>query len=117
MATVYSYNRCSTCRKALAWLSDNGVQVDVIDLKEAPPSASTLEALITRSGLPLKRFFNTSGKSYRGGGWKDKVGDLTVAQAAQALAADGMLIKRPLLVTDTAVLVGFKQADWEASLV
>ena len=117
MATLYAYHRCSTCRRALKWLEERGIAHTVQDLKDSPPRAETLQAVMARSGLPLKRFFNTSGQSYRGGGWKDRVGALTLEEAAAALAADGMLIKRPLLVTDTHVLVGFKAEAWEAALV
>ena len=117
MVTLYAYQRYSTCRKAIKWLDDKGVAYDVQDLKESPPDGRQLLSIMKRSGLPLKRFFNTSGQSYRGGGWKDKVSALTLEQAAAALAADGMLIKRPLLVTETTVLVGFKPDAWEADLV
>lgn len=117
MPTVYSYPRCSTCRKADKWLRERSIDAEVIDLSSDPPSAEVLASAITRSGLPLKRFFNTSGRSYRGGGWKDRLPALDVAGAAEALAADGMLIKRPLaLLDDGAVLVGFKEAEWEAAL-
>ncbi len=116
MATLYAYRRCSTCRKALQWLEDRRIAHTVQDLKESPPSAAVLRAVMERSGLPLKRFFNTSGQSYRGGGWKDKVDALTLEEAATALAADGMLIKRPLLVTDSTILVGFKAEAWEGAL-
>ena len=117
MPTVYSYPRCSTCRKADKWLRERSIDAETIDLSSDPPSAAVLASAITRSGLPLKRFFNTSGRSYRGGGWKDRLPGLDVAGAAEALAADGMLIKRPLaLLDDGAVLVGFKEAEWEAAL-
>ena len=118
MPIVFAYAGCSTCREAAKWLAEHAIQADTRDLKADPPDAATLAAAITRSGLPLKRFFNTSGQSYRGGGWKDRVGDLSVDEAAAALAADGMLIKRPLVLTDGgAVLVGFKPDAWEAALV
>ncbi len=118
MLTVYAYGRCSTCRKAAKWLDAHGVAATTHDIVTDPPDAATLAAAIERSGLPLKRFFNTAGQSYRAGGWKDKVGGLDVSQAAAALAADGKLIKRPLVLADDGgVLVGFKPAEWEAALV
>ena len=118
MLTVYAYARCSTCRKAAKWLEAQGLTADTRDIVTQPPDAATLAAAIRRSGLPHKRFFNTSGQSYRGGGWKDKVADLSVEQAAEALAADGKLIKRPLVLADDgAVLVGFRPDAWEAALV
>ena len=118
MPTVYAYAGCSTCRKATKWLAEHDIAAETHDLKTHPPDAATLAAAIERSGLPLKRFFNTSGQSYRGGGWKDRVGALSVDEAAAALAADGMLIKRPLVLADDGgVLVGFKPDAWEAALV
>ena len=90
--------------------------VVVVPIAEAPPTADQLEAAITRSGLPAKRFFNTSGQSYRGGGWSAKVDQLSLREAAEALAADGMLIKRPLLLRGDVVLVGFSEPAWAAAL-
>lgn len=114
--TVYHYPGCSTCRKARKWLDAHGVAHELMHIVDAPPSAATLEALIVRSGLPFKRFFNTSGQSYRGGGWKARIGDLDVAGAAAALAADGKLIKRPLVDAGDTVLVGFKEQTWADAL-
>ncbi len=116
IAQVFHHPTCSTCKKALAWLAAHDVAVTPIRIAEAPPSADQLEAAITRSGLPAKRFFNTSGQSYRGGGWATKVDSLSVRQAAEALAADGMLIKRPLLLRDDLVLVGFSEPAYAAAL-
>lgn len=115
--TVYHYAGCSTCKKARRFLDSHGHTATLIDLKQAPPSAETLAALHEASGLPVKRFFNTSGQSYRGGGFKDKLPGFTDAEAFAALAADGMLIKRPILSIrradgSTAVTVGFKEAVW-----
>jgi len=115
-ATVYHHPTCSTCKKALAWLAQQQVPVTKVLIAEAPPTAEQLEAAITRSGLPAKRFFNTSGQSYRGGGWSAKVDALSVRDAAEALAADGMLIKRPLLLRGDVVLVGFSEPAWAAAL-
>jgi arsenate reductase len=113
---LWHHPTCSTCKKALKWLAAHDVAVDARPIKDAPPTAAQLEAVITLSGLPAKRFFNTSGQSYRGGGWSTKVNDLSVRQASEALAADGMLIKRPLLVGADVVLVGFREDAYEEAL-
>ncbi|MCO4761340.1 MAG: arsenate reductase family protein [Myxococcales bacterium] len=112
--TIYQYPGCSTCRKALKWLTAAGVEADVVHIVEQPPSAAQLQQAWQASGLPLKRFFNTSGQSYRGGGFKDRLPSMSEAAQLAALAADGKLIKRPLLVADQGVLVGFKEPDWAA---
>lgn len=120
MHRVYHHPRCSTCKKALKWLKAHEIDVELIDLTESPPAATELAHLHATSGLPVKRFFNTSGRVYRGGGWKDKLPGLTDAQAHEALAADGMLIKRPILHAATGagerVQVGFKEEQWAAAL-
>jgi len=117
---VYHYSGCSTCKKARRYLEGRGLTPTLVDLKASPPSAATLAELHAASGLPVKKFFNTSGRSYRGGGWKDKLPDLTDAAAHEALAADGMLIKRPILSVRRgdahAVTVGFKDAVWDGIL-
>ena len=115
-AIFWHHPTCSTCKKALKWLAEHDIRVDARPIKDAPPTAAELEAAITRSGLPFKRFFNTSGQSYRGGGWSTKVDGLSVREASEALAADGMLIKRPLLVSDDTVLVGFRADAYEEAL-
>jgi arsenate reductase len=113
---VYQYPKCSTCRKALKWLDERGWTYAATDLVAAPPSASTLRDLHARSGLPIARFFNTSGESYRAGGFKARLPGMTEADAIAALAADGKLIKRPIVDTGSAVLVGFNDAAYAASL-
>ncbi len=110
---VYHYRSCSTCAKALKWLMARGVAFEATDLVAAPPSRETLADLWRRSGLPLKRFFNTSGQSYRRGGFKDRLPSLSEDEQLAALAADGKLIKRPIVDTGDAVLVGFKEATYE----
>lgn len=112
MTVVYQYPRCSTCRKALKWLESNGISVKSVDIVKDTPDASTLQRAIERSELPLRRFFNTSGKVYREGNYKDKVGDMSVQDAATALSENGMLIRRPLVIHDDFVLVGFKEDAW-----
>ena len=115
--TVYQYPKCSTCRTALKWLADYGVAVAAIDIVTAPPSAATLRRLHTQSGIPLAKFFNTSGESYRQGRFKDRLKTMTDADAYVALASDGKLIKRPLVEASSTVLVGFDPAAWTAALL
>ncbi len=110
---VYQYPKCGTCRKALKWLDAHGVEYTSIDIVEQPPSKTALSSLVKRSGLPVRKWFNTSGQSYRQGGFKQKLETMSDAQAVAALAADGKLIKRPVLVGDGVVLVGFDQAVYE----
>ena len=111
--TFYEYPGCSTCRKAAKWLDEAGVAYERVHLVEKTPSQKTLKDLWQRSGLPLKKFFNTSGQSYRGGGWKEKLPELSDAAAIKGLAGDGMLIKRPILDTGDQVLVGFREAEYQ----
>jgi arsenate reductase len=112
---VYQYPKCSTCRKALKWLDAHGVKYEARDLVAAPPPIADLRALHRRSGLPIGRFFNTSGESYRAGGFKDRLKSMSDAEALAALAADGKLIKRPLVDTGKAVLVGFDEDAYAAA--
>jgi len=114
--TLYQYPACSTCRKAVKRLEGAGLSFESVHLKESPPTASTLHDLWQRSALPLRKFFNTSGQSYRGGNWKERLKTVTEAQALDALAADGMLIKRPILDTGSAVLVGFRDEAYSEAL-
>lgn len=116
MLTVYCYNKCSTCRKALRWLEEKGVQAQVLDLKETHPDAEALRDYVARSGLPLKRFFNTSGQRYRELGLAQRLPALAEEEQLALLAEDGMLVKRPLLIGEGFVLPGFREADWEAAL-
>lgn len=110
------YAKCSTCQKAKAWLDRQGA--DYIDrpIKEETPTYEELDAWTARSGLPLKRFFNTSSKSYQALGLKDRLPQLSREEQLRLLAADGMLIKRPLLIGEGFVLPGFKPQEWEAAL-
>jgi arsenate reductase len=110
--TVYQYPKCSTCRKALAFLKARGVAYQAIDIVEHPPSRAAIEALWKRSGLPLRKLFNTSGVSYREGRFGERLGTMTDAEALDALAADGKLIKRPLVEGPGFVLVGFDEAAY-----
>ena len=107
---LYWYAGCSTCKKARKHLG--GRDVTVVELKTDPPTAAELADLHGRSGLPLKKFFNVAGQSYRGGGFKDRIGSMTDQDKYEALVADSMLSKRPILDLGDRVLVGFKEADW-----
>jgi arsenate reductase len=109
---VYQYSKCSTCRKALKWLDAHDVAYEAIDIVAKPPSLGDLRRA-RESGLPLKNLFNTSGQSYRDGKWSEKIAKVTEAQAFGALVADGKLIKRPFVLTDDAVLVGFDEAAYQ----
>ncbi|MCR5288824.1 MAG: arsenate reductase family protein [Treponema sp.] len=116
MIKVYCYDRCTTCKRALAWLDAQGITYEKIDIKADHPDENTLRELHKKSGLPLKRFFNTSGLIYREQELSKKIPGMTDDEQYALLATDGMLVKRPLLITDTAVLTGFKEAEWLAAL-
>jgi len=114
--TVYQYPKCSTCRKALKWLDQQGIAYKSVDIVASPPSRAALGRALKQSGLGLRAFFNTSGESYRLGGYKDKLPALSEADALRDLSADGKLIKRPLLIADDKVLVGFNEQAWADAL-
>ncbi len=111
------YERCSTCKKAEAWLNAHGVAFEKRPIKEQNPSARELQLWQEKSGLPLRRFFNTSGLLYKQLQLKDKLPQMAEAEMLSLLATDGMLVKRPLLITERTVLVGFREAEWEAALL
>ena len=110
------YPKCSTCQKAKAWLDERGISYELRDIKTDNPTAEELTLWYRKSGLPLKKFFNTSGLQYKALGLKDKLPAMSEAEQIALLATDGMLVKRPLLIGDTFVLAGFRPADWEAAL-
>jgi arsenate reductase (glutaredoxin) len=112
--TVYQYPKCSTCRKALAYLDAQGVAYESIDIVQRPPSRAQLAAALKESGLPVKRFFNTSGQSYRDGKFGERLPQMSEKDALDALAADGKLIKRPLVLGKGFVLVGFDTDQYQA---
>ncbi|WP_406544454.1 arsenate reductase family protein [Pseudobutyrivibrio sp.] len=112
MVKVYCYSKCSTCKKAIKWLEDNKINHEVIDIKENHPDEKTLKELHKKSGLPLKKFFNTSGMLYREMELSKKLPDMSEAEMYKLLASDGMLVKRPLLITDKGVMPGFKEETW-----
>ena len=107
------YPPCSTCQKAKKWLDDRGVTYTDRHIKENNPTYEELKEWHQRSGLPLKRFFNTSGLLYKSMGLKEKLPTMTEEEQLWLLASDGMLVKRPVLVTESAVVTGFKEAEWE----
>ncbi len=117
MIKVYCYSRCSTCRKALKWLDEQGIEHTDVDIKADHPDEETLRRYYAMSGLPLKRFFNTSGIPYREMGLSKKLPDMSEDEQFALLAADGMLVKRPLVVGEDFVLTGFKEAEWEEKLL
>ncbi|MBQ2854768.1 MAG: arsenate reductase family protein [Oscillospiraceae bacterium] len=110
------YPPCSTCKKAKKWLDDMGIAYESRHIKENNPTYEELRSWYEKSGLPLKKFFNTSGLQYRALELKDKLPGMTEEEQLRLLATDGMLVKRPLVVTETAVLTGFREADWEKLL-
>ena len=111
------YPKCSTCRKAQAWLDSHGLTYTLRDIKEDNPSREELAQWHDRSGLSLRKFFNTSGLLYKSLSLKDRLPGMTEDEQLALLSSDGMLVKRPILVTETAVLVGFREADWAAALL
>ena len=108
-----NYPKCGTCRKARKVLEEKGIVFEDRNIKEQNPKADELKKWIEKSGLPIKKFFNTSGMLYRQMELKDKLPDMSNQEMIALLATDGMLVKRPILVTEDKVLVGFKQAEWE----
>jgi arsenate reductase len=113
---VYQYPKCSTCRKALKWLGEHGVKHTESDLVATRISLAKLRDLHKRSGLPVRRFFNTSGESYRNGGFGKKLPNMSDAEALAALAEDGKLVKRPIVDTGKTVLVGFDEQAYAETL-
>lgn len=111
--TVLYYAKCSTCQKALKWLEEKGIAYEGRPIKEENPTADELKSWHEKSGLPLKRFFNTSGLLYKELGLKDKLSDMSEEEQYALLATDGMLVKRPLLVSEKGVCPGFKDSVWE----
>jgi len=117
MNILICYERCSTCKKAQKWLDEHGVEYTVRPIKEKNPTTKELEAWIQNSGKDVRKFFNTSGQLYREMGLKDRLKDMSKQEMIDLLATDGMLVKRPLLITNKDVLVGFKEVEWEKSLI
>ncbi|MBS6396974.1 MAG: arsenate reductase family protein [Clostridiales bacterium] len=111
------YPKCTTCQKAKKWLDEHKVVYEDRHIKEQNPTAEELKLWYERSGLPLKKFFNTSGLLYKSMQLKDKLPDMTEEEQLALLATDGMLVKRPLIIKEDGVLAGFKAAEWEKELL
>ena len=116
MLKFICYPRCTTCQKAKKWLDDNNIGYELRDIKEEKPSLAELTEWYGKSGLPLKKFFNTSGLLYKSLELKSKLPGMAEDEMLKLLAGDGMLVKRPLLIGDELVLVGFKEAEWKERL-
>ncbi len=110
------YPKCSTCQKAKKFLDERGILYEYRHIAEQKPAAEELSLWAGKSGLPLKKFFNTSGQLYRSLNLKDRLPAMTEGEMLDLLASDGMLVKRPILVTENAVLVGFREAEWEETV-
>jgi len=116
MLKFICYPKCGTCQKARKWLDENNIEYDLRDIKTENPTLEELTAWYKLSTLPLKKFFNTSGLLYKSMELKSKLPTMTDDEMLNLLATDGMLVKRPIAIGDDFVLVGFKEADWEAKL-
>ena len=114
---ILEYPPCTTCRKARAWLDAQGVSYTARHIKEENPTYEELKCWYERSGLPLKKFFNTSGLLYKSMNLKERLPSMSEEEQLRLLATDGMLVKRPLVVLDDAVLTGFREADWQKTLL
>ena len=112
MNKVYCYPRCTTCKKAVKWLEENGIEYEYKHIVEETPSKEDIKKYYKESGLPLKRFFNTSGNAYKELNLKEKLAEMSEDEQFELLASNGMVLKRPLLVGKDFVLVGFKEAEW-----
>ena len=117
MNTFICYERCTTCKKAQKWLDTKGVEYKVRPIKEKNPTAAELTKWIKKSGREARKFFNTSGQLYREMGLTTKLKDMSEQEMIELLATDGMLVKRPLLITDSDILVGFKETEWEETVL
>lgn len=114
---VLCYPKCTTCQKAVKWLDANDVKYTYRNIAEENPSYEELRQWFEKSGLPLKKFFNTSGLLYKSMGLKDKIPTMSEEDQLKLLSTDGMLVKRPLVIKDDTVLVGFKEEMWKAELL
>lgn len=116
MIKFICYPKCTTCQKAKKWLDDNKIEYELRDIKHDNPTLEEITEWYNVSGLPLKKFFNTSGMLYKSLDLKNKLPEMSENEMLKLLATDGMLIKRPLLIGDDFVLVGFKETEWVAKL-
>ena len=116
MNKLYCYPRCTTCKKAVKWLEENGIDYEYKHIVEETPSKEDIKKYYKESGLPLKRFFNTSGNVYKELNLKEKLAEMSEDEQFELLASNGMVLKRPLLIGKDFVLVGFKEAEWVEKL-
>lgn len=116
MIKFICYPKCTTCQRAKKWLDDNSLEYEFRDIKLNNPTLEELTKWYKKSGLPIKKFFNTSGLLYKSLDLKNKLPEMTEEEMLKLLSTDGMLVKRPLLIADDFVLVGFIEAEWEANL-
>ena len=114
MVKFICYPKCTTCQRAKAWLDENGIGYELRDIKLDNPSHEELTAWYEKSGLPLRRFFNTSGLLYKSLDLKNRLPEMSEDEMLALLSTDGMLVKRPLVISDDLVLVGFKESEWQA---
>ena len=112
MVKIYCYKKCSTCKKAMKWLDDNKIAYTMTDIQTDHPAETMLREYHEKSGLPLRKLFNTSGQLYREMELSKKLPEMSEDDMFKLLASDGMLVKRPLLITEDKVLAGFREADW-----
>ncbi|MBQ6864517.1 MAG: arsenate reductase family protein [Clostridia bacterium] len=117
MVRFICYPKCSTCKKAMNWLEENNIAFELRNIKENNPSIDEIKEWHNKSNLPLKKFFNTSGLLYKSLELKDKLPRMNEDEQLTLLASDGMLVKRPILVKDDTVLVGFKESEWAEKLL
>lgn len=110
------YPKCTTCQRAKKWLDDNKIEYEDRHIKENNPTYDELKKWYEQSGLPLKKFFNTSGLLYKSLGLKDKLPSMSEEEQLRLLASDGMLVKRPIIIGENVILTGFREKDWEAIL-
>jgi arsenate reductase len=116
MITFINYPKCTTCQKAKKWLDDKGISYEDRHIKEYNPTYEELKEWYERSGLPLKKFFNTSGLLYKELQLKDKLPEMSEEEQLKLLSTNGMLVKRPLIVAENFILIGFKEKEWEGKL-
>ena len=116
MMKVFAYRKCSTCQKALKWLEEHKIFFEERAIVEENPTYEELKEWYGKSGLPLKKFFNTSGMLYKQMNLKDKLSEMTEDEQLRLLATDGMLVKRPLVIGEDFVLTGFREKEWEEKL-
>ena len=117
MLIFIEYPKCKTCKRAKAWLDEAGIEYTDRNIKDENPTIDELREWYAKSGLPLKRFFNTSGMLYKQMSLKDKLPQMSEEEQLELLSTDGMLVKRPIIINDDAILVGFRQDEWEQKLL